>query len=75
MLYYLFEYLNKIDFPGAGAFQFITTRAAFAIIVSLIISMVLGKRIIKMLHRLQVGESVRDLGLAGQVEKEGTPTM
>ncbi len=75
MLYYLFEYLNKIDFPGAGAFQFITTRAAFAIIVSLIISMVLGKRIIKMLHRLQVGESVRDLGLEGQVEKEGTPTM
>ncbi len=75
MLYYLFEYLNEIDFPGAGAFQFITTRAAFAIIVSLIISMILGKRIIKMLHKLQVGETVRDLGLEGQLEKSGTPTM
>ncbi len=75
MLYYLFEYLNEIDFPGAGAFQFITTRAAFAIIVSLIISMILGKRIIKMLHKLQVGETVRDLGLEGQIEKSGTPTM
>lgn len=75
MLYYLFEYLNELNFPGAGAFQFITTRAAFAVIVSLIISMVLGKRIIKMLHKLQVGETVRDLGLEGQIEKSGTPTM
>ena len=75
MLYYLFEYLNDLNFPGAGAFQYITTRAAFAIILSLIISMILGKRIIKMLHRLQVGETVRDLGLEGQVEKSGTPTM
>lgn len=75
MLYYLFEYLNDLNFPGAGAFQYITTRAAFAIILSLIISMILGKRIIKMLHRLQVGETVRDLGLEGQVEKAGTPTM
>lgn len=75
MLYYLFDYLNELNFPGAGAFQFITTRAAFAVIVSLIISMVLGKRIIKMLHRLQVGETVRDLGLEGQIEKAGTPTM
>lgn len=75
MLYYLFEYLNEIDFPGAGAFTYITTRAAFAIIVSLLISMVLGKRIIKMLHKLQVGETVRDLGLEGQLEKSGTPTM
>ena len=75
MLYYIFEYLNDLNFPGAGAFQYITTRAAFAIILSLIISMVLGKRIIKMLHRLQVGETVRDLGLQGQIEKAGTPTM
>ena len=75
MLYYLFNYLNELNFPGAGAFQFITTRAAFAFIVSLIISMILGKRIIKMLHRLQVGETVRDLGLDGQLEKSGTPTM
>jgi phospho-N-acetylmuramoyl-pentapeptide-transferase len=74
MLYYLFNYLNELNFPGAGAFQFITTRAAFAFIVSLIISMILGKRIIKM-HRLQVGETVRDLGLDGQLEKSGTPTM
>ncbi len=75
MLYYVFEYLNDLNFPGAGAFQYITTRAAFAIILSLIISMILGKRIIKMLHRLQVGETVRDLGLEGQIEKAGTPTM
>ena len=75
MFYYLFEYLNDLNFPGAGAFQYITTRAAFAIILSLIISMILGKRIIKMLHRLQVGETVRDLGLEGQIEKAGTPTM
>ncbi len=75
MLYYVFEYLNNLNFPGAGAFQYITTRAAFAIILSLIISMILGKRIIKMLHRLQVGETVRDLGLQGQIEKAGTPTM
>lgn len=75
MLYYLFEYLNDLNLPGAGAFQYITTRAAFAIILSLIISMILGKRIIKMLHRLQVGETVRDLGLEGQIQKAGTPTM
>lgn len=75
MLYYVFEYLNDLNFPGAGAFQYITTRAAFAIILSLVISMILGKRIIKMLHRLQVGETVRDLGLEGQIEKAGTPTM
>jgi phospho-N-acetylmuramoyl-pentapeptide-transferase len=75
MLYYLFEYLNDLNFPGAGAFEYITTRAAFAIILSLIISMVLGKRIIKMLHRMQVGETVRDLGLEGQIQKSGTPTM
>ena len=75
MLYNLFDYLNDLNFPGAGAFLFITTRAALAIIVSLIISMILGKRIIKMLQRLQVGETVRDLGLDGQIEKAGTPTM
>jgi phospho-N-acetylmuramoyl-pentapeptide-transferase len=75
MLYNLFDYLNDLNFPGAGAFLFITTRAALAIIVSLIISLILGKRIIKMLQRLQVGETVRDLGLDGQIEKAGTPTM
>ena len=75
MLYYLFEYLNAMDFPGAGAMQYISTRAALAIIVSLIISMMLGDKLIAMLHRKQVGETVRDLGLKGQIEKQGTPTM
>lgn len=76
MLYYLFEYLkNEMNFPGAGVFQYITFRAAMAMIVSLIISMILGKRIINLLHRLQVGETIRDLGLKGQMEKKGTPTM
>lgn len=75
MLYYLFTYLNELDFPGAGVFEYITFRAAFALIASLIISMVIGKRIIQRLQLLQVGEIIRDLGLQGQIEKQGTPTM
>jgi len=75
MLYYLFTYLQELDIPGAGVFQYITFRAAFALIVSLIITMVIGKRIIQKLQLLQVGEIVRDLGLQGQIEKQGTPTM
>ncbi|MCP3930030.1 MAG: phospho-N-acetylmuramoyl-pentapeptide-transferase [Bacteroidetes bacterium] len=75
MLVHLFEYLEFIDFPGAGMFQYITFRAGFAIILSLIISMLFGGRIIKALQKFQVGETVRDLGLKGQKEKEGTPTM
>lgn len=76
MLYYLFEYLdNNYDWPGAGLFQYISFRSAAAIILSLIISMIFGNRIIRSLKRLQVGETVRDLGLEGQKEKEGTPTM
>jgi phospho-N-acetylmuramoyl-pentapeptide-transferase len=76
MLYYFFKYLDtELQFPGAGAFQYITFRTALAMIISLIISMVLGKRIINALHRLQVGETIRDLGLKGQMEKTGTPTM
>lgn len=76
MLYYLFDYLDKhFDFPGAGLFQYISFRAACSIIVSLIISLVFGKRLINVLRRRQVGETVRDLGLAGQLEKAGTPTM
>ena len=75
MLYYLFTYLNELDVPGAGVFQYITFRAAFALIGSLIISMIIGKRIIQKLQLLQVGEIVRDLGLQGQIEKQGTPTM
>lgn len=75
MLYYLFEYLNQMDVPGAGVFQYITFRTAASVIVSLLISMVFGKRIIALLHRKQVGETVRDLGLDGQNQKQGTPTM
>lgn len=75
MLYYLFEYLNQLDIPGAGVFRYISFRAASALILSLIISMIFGKRIIRMLHKKQVGESIRDLGLEGQLEKKGTPTM
>jgi phospho-N-acetylmuramoyl-pentapeptide-transferase len=75
MLYYLFTYLQELDIPGAGVFQYITFRAAFALIGSLIITMVIGKRIIQKLQLMQVGEIVRDLGLQGQIEKQGTPTM
>ena len=76
MLYYLFTYLHEaFDLTGAGVFQYISFRAAMAVIVSLLISMIFGKRIIRMLAQKQVGESVRDLGLVGQAEKAGTPTM
>lgn len=76
MLYYFFTWLNDaFDFPGAGVFKYISFRAAFALITSLVISMIFGKRIIAILRRKQVGETVRELGLAGQKEKEGTPTM
>ena len=75
MLYYLFEYLNELDFLGAGVFQYITFRTAASVIVSLLISMVFGKRIINYLHGKQAGETVRDLGLDGQKAKQGTPTM
>ncbi len=76
MLYYLFEFLeNNYDLPGARLFQYISFRAAFAIILSLLISMIFGKRIILFLQRKQIGESVRELGLKGQKEKAGTPTM
>jgi phospho-N-acetylmuramoyl-pentapeptide-transferase len=75
MLYYLFEYLNELDMPGAGVFQYISFRAAMAVIFSLVISMFFGKHIIRLLLRKQVGETVRDLGLEGEKEKQGTPTM
>jgi phospho-N-acetylmuramoyl-pentapeptide-transferase len=75
MLYYLFDYLNKLNVPGAGLFDFISFRAALALITSLIISVVFGQKIINALRRQQIGETVRDLGLAGQIEKSGTPTM
>lgn len=76
MLYYLFEYLEtQFQFPGASLFGYITFRAAFAIILSLLISTIYGKRIIKYLQKKQVGETIRDLGLEGQQQKAGTPTM
>ena len=76
MLYYLFEYLEQqFQFPGATLFGFLTFRAAMAIILSLLISTIFGKRIIRFLQRQQVGETIRDLGLEGQAEKAGTPTM
>lgn len=76
MFYYLFDFLDKqFDLPGAGVFHYISFRAAMALISSLLISLVFGKRIIDVLQRKQVGETVRDLGLAGQLEKKGTPTM
>jgi phospho-N-acetylmuramoyl-pentapeptide-transferase len=76
MFYYLFHYLREhYNMPGANVFNYITFRAALALIFSLIISALFGKRLIAMLRRKQVGESVRDLGLHGQKEKEGTPTM
>ena len=76
MLYHFFEYIDKYyNLPGAGLFQFITFRAALAIILSLIISLIFGGKIISSLKRLQVGETVRELGLDGQKAKEGTPTM
>jgi phospho-N-acetylmuramoyl-pentapeptide-transferase len=76
MLYYLFTWLHKeYDFPGAGVFQYISFRAAMAIITSLVVSLVFGKRIIDMIRNKQIGETVRDLGLAGEKQKSGTPTM
>jgi phospho-N-acetylmuramoyl-pentapeptide-transferase len=76
MFYYLFEYLDRVfDFPGAGVFQYITFRAAAAVITSLVISLLFGKSLIKLLVRKQVGETIRDLGLEGEKEKQGTPTM
>ena len=76
MLYYLFQYLeNEYQMPGASLFGFLTFRAAFAVILSLSISTLFGKRIINFLMRKQVGETIRDLGLEGQKEKAGTPTM
>lgn len=76
MLYYLFQYINQyFDFPGLGLFNFLTFRAACAIILSLIISLIIGRRLINVLQVLQIGETVRDLGLEGQTKKAGTPTM
>ena len=76
MLYYLFEYLDKtLDIPGTGVFQYITFRSALALILSLTLSTIYGKKVISFLRNQQVGETVRELGLEGQTQKAGTPTM
>ena len=75
MLFYLFEYLENLDIPGAGIFQYISFRTGMTIITSLIISMLFGKSIINFLQKKQIGESIRSLGLDGQMQKKGTPTM
>ena len=75
MLYYLFNYLDSLDFPGAGMFRYVSFRAVITIILSLGISTVIGRRIIDKLQVLQIGETVRNLGLEGQLSKKGTPTM
>lgn len=75
MLYYLFKYLHELNFPGAGVFSYISFRSAMAIITSLIISLLIGKKIIQFLQKKQIGEVVRDLGLEGQYQKKGTPSM
>ena len=76
MLYYLFDWLDKaFDMPGAGMFQYISFRTAIASLLALFLSMIVGKWVIKLLRRNQIGESIRDLGLEGQMEKKGTPTM
>jgi len=76
MLYYLFRYLNEhYHLPGAGVFQYTTFRAGLAVVISLLIALLFGGRLIKVLQRKQAGETIRDLGLQGQNEKKGTPTM
>lgn len=75
MLYYLFEYLDKLDVPGAGVFQYISFRSGMAAFISLLITITFGKNLINILRMKQVGEDIRDLGLQGQIQKKGTPTM
>lgn len=75
MLYYLFQYLDKLDFPGAGMVQYVSFRSAMALVFSLFISTIIGRRIIEKLQIKQIGESIRNLDLEGQYSKRGTPTM
>jgi phospho-N-acetylmuramoyl-pentapeptide-transferase len=75
MLYYLFNYLDSLDVPGAGVFQYISFRAGMAAFLSLLITITFGKNLIHALRKKQVGEDIRDLGLEGQLQKKGTPTM
>lgn len=75
MLYYLFKYLSEHNFSGAGVFQYISFRASLAGILALLIALLVGKRIIRWLQKQQIGETIRELGLEGQLQKKGTPTM
>jgi len=75
MLYYLFNYLDSLDIPGTGVFQYISFRAGMAAFFSLLITITFGKNLINYLRKKQVGEAIRDLGLEGQMQKKGTPTM
>src|SRR5882757_2745868 len=76
MLYYLFHYIEThFNLPGAGVFQYISFRAGAAAVLSLVITITFGQNLISYLHKKQVGEDIRDLGLEGQVQKKGTPTM
>ena len=76
MLYYLFKYLrDEFAMSGAGLFQYITFRAGMAVVLSLVITLVFGKRLIRFLQKKQIGETIRDLGLQGEETKRGTPTM
>ncbi|MCC8153809.1 MAG: phospho-N-acetylmuramoyl-pentapeptide-transferase [Tannerellaceae bacterium] len=75
MLYYLFDYLNQLDFPGAGMFRYVSFRSGLTLIMALFISTLIGRRIIDKLQLMQVGETIRNLGLEGQMSKKGTPTM
>ena len=77
MLYYFYKWMTSegLNFPGSGLFQFITFRMLLAVLLSLVITTVYGKRLIRFLLKKQVGETVRDLGLAGEQQKKGTPTM
>ncbi len=75
MLYHLFHYLEHLSIPGAGVFQYLSFRALMAVVLSLLISLVFGKRLIAFLQKKLIGETIRDLGLEGQIQKKGTPTM
>lgn len=75
MLYYLFNFLDQLDFPGAGMFRYVSFRSALSMILALLISTIIGRKIINKLQLLQIGELVRNLGLEGQLSKKGTPTM
>ena len=75
MLYYLFQYLDELNVPGAGMFKYVSFRSGLALILSLFIATAIGRRIIDRLQYLQIGETVRNLGLEGQMSKKGTPTM